>query len=171
MAKIKSIDLTDTQRQFCLEYIKDFNGTQAAIRAGYAANAAAQQASRLLNNANVQALIKLKTQKLEDKYDLSREAIAKRYAQLIHFDIRKLYDQEGNLIPIHELDEDTATALIGFEVDEQEDWLGKRSVTKKYKTSGIKEALDSASKFNGYNMPDKVEQSGKIETSVIIKRG
>ena len=34
--------------RFCNEYIIDHNGTQAAIRAGYSANTAAQQASRLL---------------------------------------------------------------------------------------------------------------------------
>ena len=30
--------LTDKQRAFCIEYPKDFNGTQAAIRAGYSDN-------------------------------------------------------------------------------------------------------------------------------------
>lgn len=43
------------QKAFCEEYIKDFNGTQAAIRAGYAKKSAPGQASRLLMNANVSA--------------------------------------------------------------------------------------------------------------------
>lgn len=167
-----SAELTDKQKLFCLEYIKDFNGTQAAIRAGYSENGAYVQASRLLSNVNVQGFIKNKTAKVEAKYDLSRERIAERYAQLVNFDVRKLYDKHGNLIPVHELDADTATALVGLEVDEDHDFFGRvKSKTKKLKLSAIKDALDSAAKFNGYNMPDKVEQSGKIETSVTIKRG
>ena len=32
------------QRLFCIEYLKDFNATQAAIRAGYSEKAAAETA-------------------------------------------------------------------------------------------------------------------------------
>lgn len=167
MANVKAVELNDKQKKFCLEYTKDFNITQAAIRAGYSEQTASEQGSRLLKDVRVQAVIKNKLTKIENKYDISRERIAERYAQLVNFDIRKLYDEKGNLIPVHELDADTATALTGIEVEE--DFLGFK--TKKLKTSGIIEALNAVSKFNGYNMPDKVEQSGKIETSVIIKRG
>lgn len=39
--------------RFCTEYIKDMNGKQAAIRAGYAERSAEMQASRLLRNDKV----------------------------------------------------------------------------------------------------------------------
>jgi phage terminase small subunit len=41
--------------KFAEEYIKDFNGTAAAIRAGYKEHAAAQQASRMLRDPAVLA--------------------------------------------------------------------------------------------------------------------
>lgn len=44
--------------RFCAEYIVDFNGTRAAIRAGYAEKSAAQQASRLLKNDEVSARVR-----------------------------------------------------------------------------------------------------------------
>jgi len=47
-------DLTEKQRLFCLEYIKDFNATQAAIRAGYSVKGAAVLASNLLTNNKIQ---------------------------------------------------------------------------------------------------------------------
>ncbi len=171
MPAVKPLDLNDKQKKFCIEYVKDFNATQAAIRAGYSEKTAYSIGSENLTKPEIQQFIKLKTQKVEDEYDLSRETIAKKYAQLVHFDIRKLYDEFGQLKPIHELDDDTVTAITGIEVDEDENWAGVKTRTKKFKTSGIKEALDAVARFNGYNMPDKVEQSGKIETSVIIKRG
>lgn len=38
---------------FCQEYIVDYNGTQAAIRAGYEEKSARQQASRLLSQEEI----------------------------------------------------------------------------------------------------------------------
>lgn len=49
--------LTLKQEQFCLEYIIDFNGAQAAFRAGYSKHSARITASKLLTNPNIQARI------------------------------------------------------------------------------------------------------------------
>lgn len=49
--------LTPKQERFCQEYLIDLNATQAAIRAGYSAKTAQEQASRLLSNVMVQAAI------------------------------------------------------------------------------------------------------------------
>lgn len=46
-------ELTAKQKRFCEEYSIDFNGKQAAIRAGYSLKTANEQASRLLTNVNV----------------------------------------------------------------------------------------------------------------------
>ena len=46
------------QEQFCAEYAVDYNGTQAAIRAGYSEKNAANQASRMLRNAEVLARVR-----------------------------------------------------------------------------------------------------------------
>ena len=43
---------------FCQEYIVDFNGTQAAIRAGYSERTARVQASQLLANPNISARVR-----------------------------------------------------------------------------------------------------------------
>lgn len=50
--------LSDKQKQFCIEYLKDFNGTQAAIRAGYSKNSANEQASMHLAKLNIKEYIK-----------------------------------------------------------------------------------------------------------------
>ncbi len=57
-------NLTDKQRLFCHEYLKDLNGTQAAIRAGYSDNAATEIASENLTKPKVsEYLEKLKNEK------------------------------------------------------------------------------------------------------------
>lgn len=52
MAKEKA---PDKQIQFAQEYVIDFNGKQAAIRAGYSEKTAEAQASRLLRNVKVRS--------------------------------------------------------------------------------------------------------------------
>lgn len=60
---IDDTGLTPRRKAFCREYVKDFCGTQAAIRAGYSEAAARSEASRLLTFANVKEYI----QKLENE--------------------------------------------------------------------------------------------------------
>lgn len=56
MAFVKT-ELTPKQKLFCQEYLKDFNATQAAIRAGYSKKTARSQGQRLLTNVDVQTYI------------------------------------------------------------------------------------------------------------------
>ena len=46
--------LNEKQSMFCLEYIKDFNATQAAIRAGYSKKTAGVQGHALLKKPEIQ---------------------------------------------------------------------------------------------------------------------
>ena len=45
--------LRGRHEKFCQEYAIDYNGTQAAIRAGYEKQSARQQASRLLSQEDI----------------------------------------------------------------------------------------------------------------------
>ena len=49
--------LSEKMKQFCIEYLKDFNGTQAAIRAGYSQNTAQQISSENLLKPVIKAEI------------------------------------------------------------------------------------------------------------------
>lgn len=69
--------LTPKQAAFVREYLIDRNATQAAIRAGYSADTAKQQGSRLLTYADVQRAVEAKEQRLQQKADVTIESIAK----------------------------------------------------------------------------------------------
>lgn len=60
-------ELTPKQQRFVEEYLIDLNGTRAAIRAGYSAKTANQQAARLLANVNVQAAVSVARKEQSDK--------------------------------------------------------------------------------------------------------
>ena len=60
--------LTDKQKKFCEEFLKDFNATDAYVRAGYKSSreGARKSGSRLLTNVDIQAyLAKLRNQAQE----------------------------------------------------------------------------------------------------------
>jgi phage terminase small subunit len=67
--------LTDQQKLFIAEYLKDRNGTQAAIRAGYSADTAQEQASRLLSKVMVRAAVDKKVEKLEERSMVTAEYV------------------------------------------------------------------------------------------------
>ncbi|HHB2168509.1 TPA: terminase small subunit [Bacillus cereus] len=61
-AKLKKLlddeELTEQERLFCLYYVKYFNGTQAALKAGYAKSSAHVTSSRLLRRERVASYIR-----------------------------------------------------------------------------------------------------------------
>ena len=48
-----SVELTERQKLFIAEYVKDMNATQAAIRAGYSPRSAQTDGPRMLRNARI----------------------------------------------------------------------------------------------------------------------
>lgn len=65
--------------RFVEEYVKDRNGQQAAIRAGYAIGSAAQQASVLLSNPKVQALVEARVAAVAETAHLEAAGIVRHW--------------------------------------------------------------------------------------------
>lgn len=61
------MSLTPKQARFAEEYLVDLNATQAAIRAGYSAKTASEQAARLLVNVKVSAVIQEQRAKVSER--------------------------------------------------------------------------------------------------------
>jgi len=110
------VSLNPKQLRFVAEWLKDHNGKQAAIRAGYSERSAEQQASALLSNPKVKAEVEKRMTKLMNNLDITAERVLKERARLAFFDVRKLLDSTGRPLAIHELDDDTAAAIAGLDV-------------------------------------------------------
>ncbi len=67
--------LINKQKQFCREYVKDYNATQAAIRAGYSEKTASVQGSRLLKKTEILKEIRINQKELLKSSCLSEEKI------------------------------------------------------------------------------------------------
>lgn len=70
--------LTPKQAAFVREYMIDHNGTQAAIRAGYSARTANEQASRLLANVNIAWAVAKAQAELARKTETEAEWVRRR---------------------------------------------------------------------------------------------
>lgn len=69
--------MSPKQEAFVREYLIDRNGTQAAIRAGYSAKTAKEQASALLTKPNIRDAVKEGEKKHADKCGVTIESLAK----------------------------------------------------------------------------------------------
>ena len=86
-AIIENEDLTEKQRLFCLYYIKNFNATQAAIKAGYSPESAHVEGCRLLKNAKVKAEIRRLKGKMQEEIFIDAMDVLNKYIKIAFSDI------------------------------------------------------------------------------------
>lgn len=101
--------------------------------------------------AELKAKVEVKNENLIERILLERKRLA-------FFDIRKFYNADGTLKPIHELDDDTAAALTSFEVDEfgNEEVVGR---TKKIKMADKDKALSALERIHGMYKTEEKSQT------------
>jgi phage terminase small subunit len=115
---VKSPNLTIRQEKFVLEYMLDGNGTQAAIRAGYAPQSAFVHAHRMLNNAKIWDKICVNREKFMAKRELSVERVLAEIVDIAFADLAEAFDEEGRLLPIREMPARVRRAISGIDVEE-----------------------------------------------------
>ncbi len=81
--ELETYILEPRQRLFITEYLKDFNGTQAAIRAGYAETSAKEQASRMLTKDNIKQEIARRKDIIDRTTNISKQYIMEEILNLI----------------------------------------------------------------------------------------
>lgn len=72
---MNKLEITKRQKNFADEYLKDYNGKQAAIRAGYSEKTAENQASRMLRLVKVAEYLGKRQIEKEKKIGITIEAI------------------------------------------------------------------------------------------------
>lgn len=94
--------MNERQTKFVDEYLIDLNATAAAKRAGYSERTAYSQAERLLRNDEVRRAIMDGKQKRSERTKIDADWLLTRLSAEAHADIRDLYDDAGDIRPIHE---------------------------------------------------------------------
>lgn len=80
------------QEAFCREYVTDYNGNKAAIRAGYAPKSARSQASDLLTRPNIQARIRQLEEAKSLRARVTVDEVVAELAKFAFLDIKSQFD-------------------------------------------------------------------------------
>ena len=115
--------LNDPQHEaFALHVAEGKSKRDAAVAAGYSEKSASTIGGRLSKKVEISRRIEeLQAQvatAVVEKVSITVDRLLEEYAKLAFLDIRKAFDSKGCLLPIHELDEETAAAIARIEVEE-----------------------------------------------------
>lgn len=100
LEELEDADLTDMQRLFCLHYIRTFNRTQSAIKAGYAPDSAHVQGSRLLSNDKIKREIRKLKAEMRSELFIDAMDVLEQYAKIAFADITEFVDFDTELVPV-----------------------------------------------------------------------
>ena len=89
--------LSGKERAFVSEYIKDYNGTQAAIRAKYAVGSASWQGHKLLRKTKIIEAINAYEKDLDTRFINTKEKVLKEMSLLAHSDISDYLTENGEI--------------------------------------------------------------------------
>lgn len=161
-------NLTPKQERFCQKYIELGCATKAYYAAydakGSKPITANRKAKELLDNGKIAARVRELQALHQKRHEVTVDRVIQEFARLAFLDIRKAFDDEGRLKPIHELDDETAAAISGLEVESLFEGKGseRENVGRlhKVKLADKKGALDSIARHLGMFV-DKAEITGK----------
>ncbi len=146
-------NLNERQKRFCEEYIAcKFNGTQAAINAGYSERTAIKIASENLTKPDIQNYLAELLEKDGEQVGISRQRTLQEIGRLAFSDVRKFYNGDGALKAIGDLDDDAAACLASIESYEEKvsdanaDETVIAGAVKKIKTYDKTKALEMLAK-------------------------
>lgn len=151
--------------RFAQEYVIDLNGTQAAIRAGYAPKSAHVQASRLLSIDKVALRVAELKAAIAKKYEVTPERVLREVSRIAFGDRRGLYHADGQLKLPHEWDDDTAALVASVESHQTQ--IGEGSpitiTTNKVKSYDKLNALEKCMAYLGMHKTAGVQgESGLV---------
>ncbi len=149
----KATKITKKQRLFISEYQVDFNGTKAAIRAGYSPKRAAEMAYQLLQIPTVRKALDRAMEERLRKIGVRADRVLTEIARVAFSDLRNLYEEDGSLKLPHKWSDEAAGAVAGVDVVEEFEGKGKDRTligyTKKVRTYDKVRALELLSKHLG----------------------
>lgn len=112
--------LTEQRQRFADEYLVDFDATAAYHRAAYKGKgeSARVAACILLAKPSVAEYIRKKATKIGEGLEVSAERTLRELGRVAYFDAGKMYNDDGTVKTVREMDDDTRAAIAGVEVTE-----------------------------------------------------
>lgn len=145
MAKKDEFGLTANWRKFADFVMSDpeRNGTKAYQAAYPKSSAAAARSSApgLLAKPSVAAYIGMRDEKNHKKAGITQEKVLNAVGGVAFQDVRLLYNEVGELLPVHKLPDEAAAFIAGVDIQTTRDKDGVEEIVKKYKANDRIQAL------------------------------
>ncbi len=159
--------LTPKQELFVSGFLIDGNASAAAKRAGYSERTAEKIGSENLRKPEIAKAIAENQAKRLERNEVSADKVIAKLAAIAFYDPLRAFDAAtGNLLPLHEIDDDTRAALI-VEVTQGFDQDGNPVQTRKTKFADKLQALDKLARNLGM-FQDKLKISGDAENPIKV---
>ncbi|MDP2620999.1 MAG: terminase small subunit [Hyphomicrobiales bacterium] len=163
--------LTPAQQAFAEHWAYHRNQTRAYLHAypGSSANAAKTHARRLFADGRVQAEILRVAERWTDHSAIRLAELEHELSRIGRSDVRKLFDEHGNVRPPHEWDADTAAAVSSYQ--EEEKWEGRgedrvkvitRKVRMAEKHGPLRTLMEAKGAFERNKAPPGIQASFTI---------
>lgn len=151
--------LTIQRQRFIEEYFVDFNAGPAGQRAGVSE----KTGRNYLKVPEVQKAIAARMRDMQHRTNVTQDKVIAQMARIAFGDIRNLFDEKGNLRPLHELSEDESAMIEALDVVEGKADEGNVLLqTKKVKLASKLAYLEKLGKYKGL-FNDKLEIEAKVE--------
>ena len=137
--------LSIQQRLFCAEYLVDMKAAPAAERAGFSAS----RGTALMKRPDIRQYIAHLMEKRAERLLVNQNNVLSELSAIGFSDIRNLFDADGRMRSVTDLDDSTAHALRSFKVEETEGENGRVTRTVEIRFNDKLKALQLAGKHLG----------------------
>lgn len=120
-----------------------------------------------LNHPITQAILREKTEEVSAKADIQQEKVLTEIARLGLYDVRKLFDADGRPLPINQLEDDIAAAIVGVDVvtiGTPDAGLGE---IRKYRLANKNDALEKLMKYLGAYEKDNRQKNESLAEALL----
>lgn len=163
--------LNHRRQTFCEEYLKDLNGKQSAIRAGYSPKTANEQAARLLQFPEVKAYIQELRNEVKERNLIEVDELVSILANIARCDVSTFYDDEGGMKDITEIPENDRAAIESITVSDIFEGRSKIGVTKRVRTVNKLTAIEMLMKHLGGFEKDNGQQATNVTLFKLPENG
>jgi len=163
--------LTPKQAQFVIEYLVDLNATQAAIRAGYSEDTAAEIGCENLTKPNIKEAVQKQMDARSARTLITADRVLEEAGKLAFGNTKNLYDENGKIIPVQDLPDDVAATIT--EITQKQlgspDDDGAVVFERKYKIADKKASLELLGRHLVL-FTDKVEHGGGLTVTKVERK-
>lgn len=167
---MSEIKLTPKQENFCQEYIKTGNASEA-YRISYntktkSENTINVNASKLLSETKISLRVKELKEQLEEKHNITKDMILKELANIAFVRESEFYHDDGRVKQLSELTDEQKSALASYQYKKINLGDGEYIEVPIFKAQDKLKAIETLNKMLGYNEPDRVEHSGETTQNI-----